>query len=63
MLISERNLDTLFISETWLLPFARDCFVHIPHFNMLGQNHGKGDGGVDKCQRSSQVFTNRYKYC
>ena len=64
MLISERNPDILCISETWLLPFVKDCFVHIPHFNLFRRDHGKGGGVciyVRDNLKSSQIDINTPK--
>ena len=44
LLVRERNLDVLCISETWLLPHTPDRFVHIPHFNIFRCDDGKGGG-------------------
>ena len=64
MLISERNPDILCISKTWLLPFVKDCFVHIPYFNLFRRDPGKGGGlciYVRDNLKSSQIDINTPK--
>ena len=44
LLIKERNIDVLCISETWLDSGIRDSFIDIPDFNVYRNNHGRGGG-------------------
>ena len=44
LMIKERNLDILCVSETWLLPHTPDRFVTIPNFNVFRNDSGRGGG-------------------
>ena len=44
LLIKERDLDILCISETWLLPVMQDRFINIPNFNVFRCDQGRGGG-------------------
>ena len=44
LMINERNIDILCVSETWLLPSLDDKFVVVPHFNIFRCDVGRGAG-------------------
>lgn len=44
MLIRNRNVDILCISETWLLPHTPDRYIHIPDYNVFRCDKGHGGG-------------------
>ncbi len=44
LVIKERNIDILCISETWLFPHTPDAFVNLPNFNMFRCDSGRGGG-------------------
>ena len=44
LLIQERNIDVLCISETWLLPHTPDYYVNISDFNVFRCDQGRGAG-------------------
>ena len=44
ILISERNIDILCISETWLSSHIPDAFVNIPNYTLYRHDNGRGSG-------------------
>ncbi|XP_069974804.1 uncharacterized protein [Penaeus vannamei] len=44
MLLIEKRIDILCISETWLFPSINDSIVHIPSFSIYRQDLGRGGG-------------------
>lgn len=44
LLIKDRNIDILCISESWLLPHTPDTFVNIPNYNIVRCDGGLGGG-------------------
>ena len=44
LLVSEKNLDILCISETWLHPNVNDYCIRIPNFNIFRHDVGRGAG-------------------
>ena len=44
MLIEDRSIDILCISETWLLPLVEDKYVNVPNFNIFRYDVGRGGG-------------------
>ncbi len=44
MLIVERNVDVLCISETWLSPHTPNIYVDIPNFCIFRRDNGRGAG-------------------
>lgn len=44
LLINDRNVDILCVSETWLLPTVENRFINIPNFNIFRQDEGRGGG-------------------
>ena len=40
MLIEDRSIDILCISETWLLPLIEDKYVKVPNFNIFRYDVG-----------------------
>ncbi len=44
LLIKERNIDILCISESWLLPHTSDAFVNLPNYNIFRCKYGRGGG-------------------
>jgi len=61
LLVVERKLDILCVSETWLLPSMEDRFISIPDFNIFRQDLGRGGGVciyVKKCLTAHKVAVN-----
>ena len=44
IMLSERNIDILCVSETWLSPIVQDRFIDIPDFKMFRHDRGRGGG-------------------
>ena len=44
LLINDRNIDILCVSETWLLPTVENRFINIPDFNIFRHDEGRGGG-------------------
>ena len=44
LLINDRCINILCISETWLLPSIESKFINIPNFNVFRQDGGRGGG-------------------
>ena len=44
LLLNERNVDILCVSETWLLPYIPDEFVNIPNYKVFRCDIGRGAG-------------------
>ena len=44
LLVLEKNLDILCISETWLQPNVRDQYIEISDFNVFRHDVGRGAG-------------------
>ena len=44
LLIQERNIDILCITETWLLPHTPDYYINIYDFNVFRCDNGRGAG-------------------
>lgn len=44
MLINERNIDILCISETWLSSHTPDAYVNIPNYTIYRCDNGRGSG-------------------
>lgn len=61
LLVHERNIDILCISETWLLPHTPDVYVDIPHYKLYRCDNGRGAGVciyVSYSLNSVQINTN-----
>ena len=61
LLINDRNVDILCVSETWLLPTVENRFINIPNFNIFRQDEGRG-GGVCVCEGFPQDFSSTCKH-
>ena len=44
LLVEDRQIDVLCISETWLSPDLPDHFIDIPNYNLYRCDYGKGGG-------------------
>ena len=44
LLLIERKIDILCVSETWLDASIKDSFIHILDFNVYRCDHGRGGG-------------------
>ena len=44
ILLKEREIDILCISESWLLPNVQDRFINVPNFRIYRRDRGKGGG-------------------
>ncbi len=56
ILLAERNIDILCVSETWLLVDSMDSHINIPNFNLFRCDLGRG-GGM-RIYVSNQLKTN-----
>ena len=57
LLINERKIDILCVSETWLTPLVPDKYINIPNFNIFKHDQKPG-GGVCIYVRSDLKVTN-----
>ena len=44
LLVRERNLDILCVTETWIYSYMPDTFINIPNFNVYRCDYGRGGG-------------------
>ena len=44
LLVEDRSVDILCISETWLLPIVDNRYIKIPNFNIFRYDAGRGGG-------------------
>ncbi len=50
LLLIERNIDVLCVSETWLHTNTPDAYINIPNYTVYRCNNGRGAGGVHICE-------------
>ncbi len=64
-LVSERNIDILCVSETFLLPYTPDEYVNIPNYMIFRCDDGRGEGACiyvsDSLNRIPVVINNPKK--
>ncbi len=60
LLVINRNIDILCVSETWLLPRTPDNYIHIPDYNVYRCDKNYGGGVcvyVKNCLATNEIAT------